>query len=129
VDGMLPKFLLLVTHDPAISQLNFMEFYEAGFVLYLAADFREATALLQQRPIDLLLVDLQLEARDAVGFCHQTKAANSQLKTGLLADQDQPLLSASVDFLVIREPFKANAIQELRNALERMPRADLSDSA
>jgi CheY-like chemotaxis protein len=117
---MMPKFLLLVTHDPAIAQLNFMEFYEAGFVLYSAGSLREATTLLRQRPIDLLLVDLQPQAREAIQFCQEAKAANSRLKAGFLAAQDQPLPADPADFLVMREQFRGNALQELKSALGRM---------
>ena len=117
---MMPKFLLLVTYDPAITQLNFMEFYEAGFVLYSASTFGEATALLQQRPIDLLIVDPQPKIESAVNFCQKTKAASSRLKIGLLANQGQSLPPGSADFLVFREQFKGKAVQELKDALGRM---------
>jgi CheY-like chemotaxis protein len=120
VDGMMPKFLLLVTHDPAIAQLNFMEFYEAGFVLYSTGSLQEATTLLQQRPIDLLLVDLQSQEKEAIQFCQKAKAANARLKAGFLVAQDQPLPAESGEFLVMQEQFRGNALQELRSALERM---------
>jgi DNA-binding response OmpR family regulator len=112
------KFLLLVTPDPAASELDFMELYEVGFTLYWARNFDHAGVLLRNQQIDLLLVDATLDTEAAFAFCREARTSKASIKIGLLVEDRMPPADLAVDVVIVGERVDHKAIAELKKQNE-----------
>ena len=122
------KHLLLVTPDPAATDLDFMSLYEVGFVLYWARNFDHAGVLLRNQHVDLLLADARLDAEAAFSFCRQVTASNIDVKVGLLVRDRMPPPDLAIDIVIICEHLDHKAIAELRKRIEENGSSQEPDS-
>jgi DNA-binding response OmpR family regulator len=106
--------LLLVTPDPAATELDFTELYKVGFKVYWTGTFDLAGILLRNQKIDLLLVDTRADANGAFDFFRSVKASKMSVKIGILIKDQKPPADIEVDFTIVRERFDQGTIAELK---------------
>ena len=92
---------------------------EEDFVLHTAADAREAEAVLESAPIDVVILDLALPQEDGLSFCKRMKEELRYRDLPFVAFsaypsqiyRDRSLAAGCSDF--IEKPFRAKELIEV----------------
>jgi len=104
-DSMLKQFLLMVGGD---RRLNFLKWYECGFVVDIALNFADAVEKISQSGIlDLVLVDLTWSRTGAAHFCTEVRRLSPGTKViALVAGApglDAGLVDIELDYRIDEE--------------------------
>lgn len=117
--------LLLIESEPLLRRFLKTSLQEAGFVVYQTGDKQEAIELLQRCPIDLILLDSELDRIAAPAICAELRrwrdvpiimVAAPRLPEDVLA----AFLSGVDDY--IAKPFQ---LREVEARIQRLLRRDL----
>jgi len=102
---------LVVEDEPAIRALLELHLTSAGFAVETAAEGTSALRLLQERPFELVVLDVMLPGVDGVSICQRTRAGGPNAAAAILmvtartteADKVRGLESGADDY--IAKPF------------------------
>jgi hypothetical protein len=113
-------FLVFVSPDPARSRLSFMEFYEAGFLLYWARSFAEGLTFLGRGSIDLVIVDAEYGETETFDFCRDVTTRFPHVKLGvLLPEYRRPPPDLALDLVLVPDRFESDPAGELKKHFSR----------
>lgn len=73
------KRILLIDDDPPILALFSHFLKNKGFDVVKAMDGNEATALLDDRSVDLIITDIMMPGKDGVAFIRDIRAAKNEV--------------------------------------------------
>ncbi len=120
-----PGHLLVVDDDHDIRNLLRAQLIQAGFVVEIAKDKRQASATLASQKIDLVILDLTLPDGDGIDLCRELRAAKSGPAVIIVSARDASadrilgLETGADDYLA--KPFEPRElIARVRNLLKRI---------
>lgn len=109
------RTVLLVDDEPTILRFVSMLLAEAGFEVYPAADAREAVALAQQHPFDVVVVDYGQPEMDGAQTLLEIRKARPGVPAIFTSGRISPELQAEADrqgALVLEKPYRVPALVE-----------------
>ncbi|AXA93922.1 response regulator [Massilia sp. YMA4] len=119
--------ILIVDDDREIRELLAAYLRKNGFTVSLAADARQLRALLEDTPVDLLVLDLMLPGEDGLSLCRALRAGRHQALPILMltardeeADRILGLEMGADDYLT--KPFAARELMARIQAVLRRTR-------
>ncbi|WUR12575.1 response regulator transcription factor [[Empedobacter] haloabium] len=119
--------ILIVDDDREIRELLAAYLRKNGFTVSLAADGRQLRALLEDTPVDLLVLDLMLPGEDGLSLCRALRAGRHQALPILMltardeeADRILGLEMGADDYLT--KPFAARELMARIQAVLRRTR-------
>ncbi|AVR98543.1 response regulator [Pseudoduganella armeniaca] len=119
--------ILIVDDDREIRELLAAYLRKNGFTVSLAADGRQLRALLEDTPVDLIVLDLMLPGEDGLSLCRSLRAGRHQALPILMltardeeADRILGLEMGADDYLT--KPFAARELMARIHAVLRRTR-------
>ena len=127
------RHALLVTPDPALEALCVVLLHELGLIVDVVASGVDAVVAARRRPVDVLVVDTQLEdvpGRQAVGWLRGNPALRERLIL-LLVDgaPGAAQIQTSGSTAVLRKPVNMAALVAAVAEMRDSGRADTDDMA
>ena len=107
-----PSTVLCVDDDPAVGKVLSALLTQAGLQALLAASGKDALALLERRPVDLVVSDLQMPRLDGVGLCRGVRSSEHPDTPVVIvtsvgdAQEMQRALDAGADGYVVKADFE-----------------------
>jgi DNA-binding response OmpR family regulator len=124
-----PKRVLVVEDDPGIREVLAFHLGLARYDITTAADGKTGLALLQNRPFDVVVLDLVLPGIDGITLCDTTRESGPNREVPILmltaraeeSDKVLGLKTGAVDY--VTKPFGVRELLARIEALLRRPRS------
>ncbi|MFN7926660.1 MAG: response regulator [Blastocatellia bacterium] len=112
------KSILVVDDEPMIPALIGAALKAEGYELLVAEDAAQGLALLQQRPVDLLIADAESPDDEGFGLIAQATQLHTNIKTVVMAQVKSPDTAiAALQHHVCELLFKPFSVAELRDTV------------